>query len=85
LAEQNGLDQIGDRSADWVAEAQYDTDADAFNDLNETAPTTFAGLQEWAAYLDEIREVEAWMFENEGPALVVATLVEAFGNLAAAS
>lgn len=84
LAEQNRLDRIGDRSADWVAEAQYDTDADAFNDLIETAPTSFAGLQAWAAYLDEIRQVEAWMFEGEGPTLVV-TFVEALGNLSVTS
>jgi hypothetical protein len=30
--------------------------------------------------LDEIRHCEAWMFEDEGPTLVV-TLVEALGNL----
>jgi hypothetical protein len=80
LAEQNRLDQIGDRSA----ETQCAADADTFNDLIETAPTTFAGLVAWASYLDEIREVEAWMFEGEGPALVV-TLVEALENLAVTS
>jgi hypothetical protein len=30
--------------------------------------------------LDEIRHCEAWMFEDEGPTLVV-TLVEALANL----
>jgi hypothetical protein len=57
---------------------------DAFIDLIETAPTTFAGLQAWASYLDEIRSVEEWMFEEVGAALVV-TLVEALGNLAVTS
>jgi hypothetical protein len=80
LAGRNRLDQIGDISADW----EYETDADAFNDLIEMAPTTFAGLVAWASYLDEIRKVEAWMFEGEGTTLVV-TLVEALGNLAVAS
>jgi hypothetical protein len=49
-----------------------------------TAPTTFAGLVAWASYLDEIGKVEAWKFEGEAPTLV-ATLVEALGNLAVAS
>jgi hypothetical protein len=56
----------------------------AFDDQIETAPTTFAGLQAWASYLDEIRNIEAWMFEDEGPMLVV-TLVEALGNLTVTS
>jgi hypothetical protein len=81
---QNRLDAIGDRSRDWVAEAQYETDADAFAALIETAPTTFAGLVAWASYLDELGKVEAWMFEGEGPTLVV-TLVAALGNLAVTS
>jgi hypothetical protein len=84
LEEQTRLDRIGDRSSDWIAEGPCHADMDAFNDLIETAPTTFAGLQAWVAYLDEIRSVEAWMFEDEAPALVV-TLVEALGNLAVTS
>jgi len=77
---QNRLDAIGDRSRDWVAEAQYETDADAFAALIETAPTTFAGLLAWASYLEDISKLEAWMFEGEGPTLLV-TLVNALGNL----
>jgi hypothetical protein len=39
-------------------------------------------LRAWAAYLGEISDSgEAWMFEEEGPALV-ATLAKAIGNLA---
>jgi hypothetical protein len=57
---------------------------DAFNELIGTAPTTFAGLRVWVAYLGEIRDADEWMFEEEGPALV-ATLVEALGNLAVTS
>jgi hypothetical protein len=48
------LDVIDDLSADW----EYVTDADEFNDLIETAPTTFAGLVAWASYLDEFGKVE---------------------------
>ena len=72
------------RDADWVTEGPCRADVDTFHDLIETAPTTFAGLRAWAAYLDEIRSVEAWMFEDEAPALIV-TLVEALGNLAVQS
>ena len=54
---------------------------EAFIDLIQTPPTTFAGLQAWAAYLGEIRIVDGWMFEEAAQTLVV-TLVEALGNLA---
>jgi hypothetical protein len=84
LAEQNRLDEIGDRSGHWVASAACHADTEAFDRLIATAPTTLAGLQAWAAYLDEIRHVEEWMFEDEPPALI-ATLVEALGNLAVSS
>jgi hypothetical protein len=57
---------------------------DAFHELVETAPKTFAGLVAWAAYLDEIRQQQAWIFEEEGATLVV-TLVEALGNLSVSS
>jgi hypothetical protein len=36
------------------------------------------------AYLDEITEVEAWMFEGEGPPLIAA-LADALGKLQMAS
>ena len=78
------LRRIGDRSGDGFADAQCIADIDTFNDLIETAPTTFAGLVAWASYLDEIRGVDPWKFEEEGPMLVVA-LVEALGNLAVTS
>jgi hypothetical protein len=78
------LDGVGDPLADSIAEDTCHADMDAFNDLIETAPTTFAGLVAWASYLDEIRDADEWMFEEGGPALVV-TLVEALGNLAVTS
>jgi hypothetical protein len=56
----------------------------AFDDLIQIAPTTFAGLVAWAAYLHEIRKVEEWMLEGEAPRLI-ETLVEALGNLAVTS
>lgn len=73
LREQGHLAEIDDELECYAA-------TDAFHDLVETAPTTYAGLIAWASYLDEIRQVHAWRFEEEGPTLV-ATLVEALGNL----
>jgi hypothetical protein len=73
------LERLG-LERDWVTEGPCNADIDAFKRVIETAPTTFAGLVAWASYLDEIRCCEAWMLEDEGPALVV-TLVEALGNL----
>jgi hypothetical protein len=84
LKEQTRLDSIGDPLADSIAEDTCHADMDAFNDLIETAPTTFAGLVAWASYLDEIRSVDPWMFEEEGQMLVV-TLVEALANVAVSS
>jgi hypothetical protein len=81
LAEHTKLDRLGDPDAYLISEAPCDAQMDAFIDLIQTAPTTFAGLQAWAAYLDEIRIVEGWMFEEAAQTLVV-TLVEALGNLA---
>jgi hypothetical protein len=84
LEEQNRLDRIGDRSADWLAEEECVADMEAFNNLIETAPTTFAGLVAWASYLDEIGQRDGGMIEAEAPTLV-ATLVEALRNLAVVS
>jgi hypothetical protein len=84
LKEQARLESIADPLADSISEDACHADMDAFSDLIETAPTTFAGLQAWAAYLDEIRGVEVWMFEEVGPTLVV-TLAIALGNLAVSS
>jgi hypothetical protein len=80
LAEQNRLEEIGDRSGHWLASGACHASSEAFDRLIATAPTTSAGLQAWAAHLDEIRHEEAWMFEDGAPALI-ATLVEALENL----
>jgi hypothetical protein len=84
LAEQNRLEQIGDPTACSISDAEADAQNDAFNELIETAPATLAGLQAWAAYLGEIMNAEDWMFDEAGQTLV-ATLVEALGNLAVTS
>jgi hypothetical protein len=84
LEEQNRLDRIGDRSSDWVAEETCQSDMAAFNDLILTAPTTFAGLLAWAAYLDDIRREDEWAFDEFGWKLVM-TLGAAVGNLAVTS
>jgi hypothetical protein len=84
LAEQDRLERIGDPAAGGIAEGPCHADMDAFNDLIETAPTTFAGLVAWASYLDEIGKVDPYLFGDEGRTLVVV-LVEALGNLQVAS
>ena len=82
LAEQTRLDSIGDhRGANAITEAPCHAEMDAFNALIETAPRTLASLRVWAAYLEEIRSDEAWMFEDGGPTLV-ATFAQALANLA---
>jgi hypothetical protein len=80
LAEHTRLDRLGDPAAHLISEAPCHAAMDAFNDLIETAPTTFAGLVAWASYLDEIRKVEPSMFVREGQMMVVV-LVEALRNL----
>jgi hypothetical protein len=84
LAEHTRLDRLGDPTAHLISEAPCDAQMDAFSELIETAPTTLAGLQAWASYLGEIMNVEDWMF-NEAGSTLVATLVEALGNLAVTS
>ena len=51
--------------------------------LIKTAPTTFAGLVAWST-IDEVRQVEEWVFEEAGPALV-ASLAQALQGLAVQS
>ena len=84
LAEHTRLDRLGDPAAYLISEAPFGAQLHAVTDLIETAPTTFAGLQAWAAHLDQIRNADEDMLEWAGPALVV-TLVEALGNLAVTS
>jgi hypothetical protein len=86
LEEQNRLDRFGDLDHDWVADGQCCADMEAFEPLPKKAPTKLAGFVAWASFLDKIarHDGEAWMFEEEGTTLV-ATLVEALGNLAVAS
>lgn len=84
LIEQNRLELIGDPLADSIAEDSAHANMDTFILLVETAPTTFAGMVAWAAYLDEVRQAEVWMIEDHG-AKVVETLVEATRNLALSS
>jgi hypothetical protein len=84
LAEHTRLDRLGDPTAHLISEAPCGAQLDAFSELIETAPTTLAGLQAWASYLGKIMNVEDWMFDEAGSTLV-ATLVEALGNLAVTS
>jgi hypothetical protein len=50
-----------------MSEAPFMAQLDAFKDLIETAPTTFAGLRAWASYLDEIRDVDQELLEWLAP------------------
>jgi hypothetical protein len=75
------LELMGDTTRGWATEEPCDAAMDALHRLIGTAPT-FAGLQEWASQLDEIRSTEGWLFEETEETLV-ATLAEALGNLAA--
>lgn len=84
LEEQNRFVLMDDHTFGDITEDACHADMDAWQELLSTAAATLAGLRAWAAYLDEIREVETWMLEEEGPTLV-ATLVEALGNLAVQS
>jgi hypothetical protein len=84
LAEHARLDRLGDPDAYLISEAPFGAQLHAVAVLIETAPTTFAGLQAWAAHLDEIRAADEDMLEWAGPALVM-TLVDALGNLAVPS
>jgi hypothetical protein len=85
ITEQGRLEEIGDRSADDIAEAACHADSDTLDELIETVPLTFAGLQAWAAYLDEIGNTESWMLEGYRAPEMVATLVVALENLAVTS
>jgi hypothetical protein len=71
LKEQARLEQIGDPRASEVGDASCHADARTFRALVNTAPQTFAGLQAWAFYLDEVRRKEEWMIEEEAPAIVM--------------
>jgi hypothetical protein len=64
FAEHTRLDRLGDPDAYLISEAPCDAQMDAFIDLIQTAPTTFAGLQAWATYLDEMKIVDGWMLRR---------------------
>jgi hypothetical protein len=81
---QPAVDAKGDPLADSVGADACHAAVRAFDDLIQTAPTTFAGLVAWASYLHEIKEAEEWMLQGEAPTMVV-TLVEALRNLAVTS
>jgi hypothetical protein len=87
IDEQTRLELLGDPDAESVAEGPCDAEWDSLDALIGTAPVTFAGLVAWAAYLDQIRRDEEWMLEDRSYAAsgLIATLVEALGNLEVAS
>jgi hypothetical protein len=83
IDEQNRLERIGDPDVESVAEGPCDAEWDSLDELIEMPAVSFAGLVAWASYLDEIEE---WMLEDSSAAArLIATLVEALGNLAVTS
>jgi hypothetical protein len=74
LREQERCEQAGVPKAlyDAACEEACHADNRAWRELVSTAPQTLAGLKAWASYLDEVRKVEGWMQEEEGPAIVKA-------------
>jgi hypothetical protein len=76
LDEQNRLERIGDKTADGVAEAPCHAEYEAFDVLLSAVATTVPGIVAKLAYLQDIAERDAWMFDDrEGCA---ARLIEGF-------
>jgi hypothetical protein len=70
LVEQERLERIGDKAADWVGEAPCHAEFKAFDALLVAAATTLPGLVAKLAYLQDIAEREPWMFDGrKGSAL----------------
>lgn len=66
---------------DAACEAACHADMNAWRELVSTAPQTLAGLKAWGSYLDEVREAESWMLEDEAQA-IVRTLAQALEQCA---
>jgi len=74
LVEQARLEQIGDNAAAWlVSEAPCNAEFKAFDELLSAAATTVPGIVAQLAYLQEIAQHNAWMFndrEDSAPRLL---------------
>ena len=74
LVEQARLEQTGDNAAAWlVSEAPCHAEFNAFDALLSAAATTVPGIVAQLAYLQDIAERDAWMFndrEDSAPRLL---------------
>jgi hypothetical protein len=76
LVEQERLEGIGDKAADWVAEAPCHAEFEAFDVLLAAPAATLPGILAKLVYLQGIAKREAWMFnDREGSA---RRLIESF-------
>jgi hypothetical protein len=76
LDEQERLERIGDKAADWVGEATCHAEFNAFDVLLAAAATTLPGIVAKLAYLQDIAKRDARMFDDR---TVSATgLIEGF-------
>jgi hypothetical protein len=73
---QERLERIGDKAADWVGEASCHAAFNAFDVLLAAPAATLPGILAKLAYLQDIAERDAWMFnDREGSAIL---LIEGF-------
>jgi hypothetical protein len=87
LVEQTRLEELGDRDAGRVAAEPCFQECEAFDRLIETAPATAQGLLDWLAYLDEIRRLDPWKFEDMAGAAeaLIVSFSAALQNVTVAS
>jgi hypothetical protein len=64
LLNKTALNGSATRTADWVAEAPCHAEYEAFDVLLSAAATTVPGIVAKRAYLQDIAERGAWMFDD---------------------
>ena len=64
LVEQERLERIGDKAADWAGEAPCHAEFKAFDVLLAAAATTLPGILAKLAYLQDVAERDVWMFDD---------------------
>jgi len=76
LVEQERLERIGDKAADWVGEAPCHAEFEAFDVLLSAAASTVPGILAQLSYLQEIAKRNAWMFSDRADS--APRLIEGF-------
>jgi hypothetical protein len=86
LVEQERLERIGDKAADLAGEAPCHAEFKAFDVLLAAAATTLPGILAKLAYLQDIAEREAWMFDDRkgSAAHLIESFVASIANIIAA-